>query len=130
MKSPFNHLPPFFRVAYWRGDDIVIEVTKHFSFTSSYGTITVPIGFHSDGLSIPRIAWPLVGPATGKGFAAGLIHDFLYSQASNLRYPDFTRAEADAIFLECLYHLGVSWPKRHAMHLAVRSFGWQFYKKK
>jgi hypothetical protein len=130
MSAYFPYMPPRFQVSHWHGDSMIVRVTKPFHANTSYGPITVPVDFLSDGMSIPRFAWPLVGPTTGRGFAGGLVHDFLYAKASDAHYRDITRAEADEIFLECLYHLGVSWPKRHAMHLAVRSVGWRSYKRR
>ena len=130
MTTYFPDLPPRFRVSHWHGDIMVVRMTKDFIVNSSKGTIIVPQGFFSDGLSIPRAFWSLVGPSTGRGFAAGLPHDLLYTQEGSAMYPHLTRKDADDIFLEALYHLGVSWPKRHAMHLAVRSAGWRSYKKR
>jgi hypothetical protein len=129
MNLHFPDAPPQFRVLRWDGDVMVIVLTHHLRCLTSLGWITVPTGFHSDGLSIPQFAWSVVGPSTGCAFVAGLLHDFLYSKASDV-YFKVDRKTADELFLEAMYHLGVPWHKRHAMHAAVRLAGWKSFKKK
>jgi hypothetical protein len=84
--------------------------------------ITVPAGFEFDGPSVPRLpgTYILFG---GKGQAAGVLHDFLYSAASPV-----TRAQADATYREALEVTGHGWFVRNAMYLGVRSFGWRYFK--
>ena len=90
-------------------------------------THTVPIGFKTDGASIPKIFWSVVGsPFTGLYRRAALIHDYLYfSQTTKRNY-------ADKIFLEAMKVLKVSWWKRRMMYAAVRLCGfrpWNRHKK-
>ena len=80
---------------------------------------TVPIGFITDGASIPKIFWSLVGsPFTGLYRRAALIHDYFYHTQK------VTRQYADKIFLEAMKYLKVSWLKRCLMWSAVRTNGW------
>ena len=89
-------------------------------------TIEVPVGFISDGASIPRIFWTIIGsPWSGKYAKAAVIHDFLYVRQF------YTRKKSDLIFLEGMKVLGVSWWKRKAMYWAVRiasGIPWNKYK--
>lgn len=81
--------------------------------------IEVPIGFVSDGASIPRIAYSLIGGRwTGKYVKAALIHDWLYfSQTTEQKF-------ADKVFIVAMRVMGVSWWRRVVMYRAVRIFGW------
>jgi hypothetical protein len=126
------HFPdvPQFRPLRWDGDVMVIVLEHYIRCLTSVGWITLPTGMVSDGLSIPRWAWAIIGPGTGRAFMAGLLHDYLYSKASDEKWSHITRKQADDLFLEAQYHLGIPWPKRHAMHAAVRLAGWRSYKKK
>ena len=96
MNLHFPDAPPQFRVLRWDGDVMVIVLTHYLRCLTSLGWITVPTGFHSDGLSIPQFAWSVVGPSTGCAFVAGLLHDFLYSKASDV-YFKVDRKTADEI---------------------------------
>ena len=110
----------------WSGDIMRLVLFEDFIISTSRGDINIPKGFVTDGLSIPRFAWPIVGPTTGRAFIAGLLHDYLYSKASP---HDFSRAVADQLFLEIMYNLGIGF-RRNIIYSAVRMFGWRFYKKK
>ena len=120
-------LPPF-RVFGWEHDDMIVRLEHYLSIPTSKGVITIPTGFLSDGLSIPPAARPLVGPATGKPFMAGLLHDFLYSRSSTAHF-NMTRKDADDLFLEVMFNLGIGF-RRNLIYAAVRGFGWRSYKKK
>lgn len=87
-------------------------------------SIEILAGMTTDGASIPRVAWrlighpfqvPLLGPALG--------HDALY--AAEL----IPRNEADEWFLEAMKKAGIGWAKRNAIWLAVRSGGWTVWNK-
>ncbi len=106
-----------------RGDTRLFRLISPFTCYSSYGTITVPAGFVTDGASIPRLFWALLGPF-GPWFAAAIIHDYLYSDL-NTR---FTREQSDLIFKEAMFNLGVDWPRREAIYRAVRAFGGRSFK--
>jgi len=80
------------------------------------GVIHVPAGFITDFASVPRFFWRLF-PPTGTYGKAAVVHDYLY------RCTDIDRAICDAVFLEAMEVLGVSWIARRLMHRAVRVFG-------
>lgn len=101
-------------------------ITKvELSYTTKKGiTHIVPIGFITDGASIPKIFWSLVGsPFTGLYRRAALIHDYLYFTQTT------KRSYADKVFLEAMKVLGVSWWKRRLMWVAVRVGGWRPWNK-
>lgn len=86
--------------------------------------VSIKAGMPTDGASIPRIAWrvighpfqiPLLGPALG--------HDALY--AAEL----IPRDEADRWFLEAMKKAGIGWVKRNTIWLAVRAGGWAVWRK-
>ena len=79
--------------------------------------IEVPEGFHTDFASVPRCFWPIFPPIGQHGKAA-VVHDYLYRSKSG-----FSRVVGDAIFLDAMTVLGVTWWRRWAMYLAVRLFG-------
>ena len=92
--------------------------------TNKYITYTVPIGFVTDGASIPKLFWSLVGsPFTGLYRRAALIHDYLYAIQTT------KRSYADKVFLECMKVLKVGWWKRRIMYMAVRTCGWRPWNK-
>lgn len=80
---------------------------------------TVPAGTVTDGASIPRLFWSLLPPLGRYGYAA-LLHDYLYQTGA------VSRKETDLVFLAHMKQLGVPFPVRWAMFLAVRGFGWAY----
>lgn len=80
--------------------------------------IQVPEGFKTDGASIPRIFWTIVGHPMSRYAQAAVVHDYLY------HIRQFTRARSDEVFLEAMEDLKVPFYKRYPMWLYVRSFGW------
>lgn len=79
--------------------------------------INVPIGFHTDFASIPRILWAFL-PRWGKYGNAAVIHDYLYWVQSPRN-----RKESDDIFLAGMKVLEVPNWKRKLIFYAVRWFG-------
>jgi hypothetical protein len=106
----------------------VFALIKPFRYISSIGTIHVPAGFLTDGASVPRVFWSIFDPF-GPYFHAALVHDFLYSRQSSERY-DLDRAEADEIFKEAMFNIGIGWATRETIYHAVRLFGWRNFKRK
>lgn len=106
----------------------LFQLTHYFRVITSFGTVTVPTGFVTDGASIPRMFWNILSPF-GQYFPAALLHDYLYSRGSTMHF-ECDREEADFLFLEAMFNLGVPWHTRHTIHTAVRMFGGKSYKKK
>ena len=80
-------------------------------------TLFIPDGFIFDSASIPRIAWRLFPPSTGKHRTPALIHDWLCA-SGNVSWSD-----AADIFLQAMKVARVNCIKRYAIYWAVRSFG-------
>jgi len=115
--------PLEFQAAGFHNGSMLLRMSNRFRYFSSFGQVTVPKHFVTDGASIPRMFWAILSPF-GDYFAPALIHDFLYSPLNT----EFTREEADLIFLEAMFNVGVPWHRRHLIHAAVRLFGWASYK--
>jgi hypothetical protein len=116
MANPFRDLPTLDPPAKANGEWTTTEdwCTPAIDGVAVY----IRAGMRTDGASIPRIAWrlvghpfqiPLLGPALG--------HDALY--AAEL----VSREEADRWFLEAMRRAGIGWVKRNTIWLAVRAGG-------
>ncbi len=99
----------------WRVDSPITFVDEHHEVTVKPGAIT-------DGASIPRVFWRLIGgPFSGRYIGAALIHDQLYVTQG---YGGmFTRKEVDQIFHRAMLSLGVSRWRAQLMYWAVRTGG-------
>ena len=122
MSNPFPDQLQFKNAGH-KGGSILLRLSSRFRYFSSIGVVTVPKNFITDGASIPQCFWSFLGPFGGY-FEAAVVHDFLYSPLNT----EFTRDEADYIFLEAMHNLGVPWHRRHVIHAAVRAFGWRHFK--
>lgn len=92
------------------------------SFVGSTHTVTVSEGFVTDGASIPRAFYTLIGcPYNGQYIGSAIIHDALYN--SRL----LPKVDADRMFLEMLKDNGVGAVKRNLMYWAVKFFGKSSY---
>lgn len=98
------------------------RLVEPFEYESSIGTISVPAGFKTDFASIPQAFWNIL-PPWGKYGKAAVVHDYLYRTPGAASKPI-----ADAIFLEAMKALHVSWLVRYAMFVAVRCCGGGSYK--
>jgi hypothetical protein len=112
-----------FEDAGMRGSSRCFRLTEDFTYLSAVGAITVPSGFVTDGASIPKIFWSILSPF-GDYFAAAVIHDYLYSNNND----KFSRLQADLIFKEAMFNLGVPWYRREVIFRAVHSFGGSSFK--
>ena len=92
------------------------------SFVGATHMVTVGDGFVTDGASIPRAFYTLIGcPLSGKYVGSAIIHDALYN--SRL----LPKVDADKMFLEMLKDNGVGAIKRNLMYWAVKYFGKSSY---
>lgn len=90
------------------------------------GEITIPAGFTTDLASIPRFFYRIVNPCTEGTRRPAIVHDFIYSGAT-----DLTRKQADVIFYDALRECGVNWLLANAMYYALRIGGrWAWRGKK
>lgn len=88
-----------------------------------YGEIIVPAGFITDLASIPRLCHRIVNPCTTGTRRPAIVHDYLYSGATNL-----TRKEADLVLYDALRECGINWAIANSMYYAVRTFGGQYWR--
>lgn len=85
----------------------------------------VPAGAETDGASIPRFWWRLIGhPLSEQYIAAAVIHDHLWRQALAGEVPF---SYANWVFRDALRASGVWWWRRTAMWLAVTLRGWEVW---
>ena len=83
-------------------------------------TLEVPVGFTTDGASIPPLFWPMVGhPYSPSSLRAAILHDFL----CRTRPAGFSSILVHRIFFETLMVDGCARPRAWSMWLAVRVFG-------
>lgn len=76
----------------------------------------VPAGFESDGASIPRLLWPLIGPPISSShLIPAVVHDYLCDTAET--YPQ--RLIGDAVFRAMLLEYEVPRWKRAVMWAGV-----------
>lgn len=91
--------------------------TNIYYYDSRYtdSIIKVPLDYVSDGSSIPRFAWWIVGhPLQGQHALAGFLHDFITENKM------FDRKTCDLIYLEAHKDLGTPFIKRNLCYRAVR----------
>jgi len=79
--------------------------------------IRVKAGYETDGASIPRLAWRVVGHPFEEYEAAAVVHDILYDS------EHFSRALADECFRDLMRAVGIGAIRRSVIYRAVRMFG-------
>lgn len=80
--------------------------------------ILVPVGFVTDGASIPQACWSLVGgPFEGAYREPAIVHDWL------CQVRTLTSATTHTVFYEGMRTAGVNIVKARLMWAAVRFFG-------
>jgi len=107
----------------FRGDfigDRKFKAVRPFVYHSKIGgTITVPVNFITDGGTIPKIFYPVIGSPWGGRFTRiCIIHDYLCVVKT------FSRIKTQKIFLEGLNILGVPFWKKPIMYGGVRAWSW------
>jgi len=104
-----------------RTDDLMLWSTLSYYDKWSERVFIVPAGFCTDGASIPKSLWHIVGhPFQAQVREAAVVHDYLYSCLDEL---GLTRKEADQILYDICVELGMSEVKAQSFYLAVRAFG-------
>lgn len=93
-------------------------------FIVGVGAFTIPVGFVSDGASIPRFWWGRVQPFDGRYLRAFLKHDYLYSALNTT----VSRAEADKLLYDDLRAAGMGYITANEVYYAVRTFGGSCWK--
>lgn len=82
-------------------------------------------GLATDGGTIPRMFWSIIGSPYTYALPAYVIHDHYAELARHLYTADpdaarLLRYQCDQLFVEMLEYLGVNWMKRNIMYRAVR----------
>lgn len=91
-----------------------------YQLAQDYGDI--PSGFITDGASIPRFAWRVIGHPFESAYIEVFVeHDYDYQTGR------ITRAAADEKMLDGLKAKGCPWLKRYTIYWAVRLFGSAHY---
>jgi hypothetical protein len=112
--------------------DIILEEMKNglwklqddFSYENDYIQVTVKSNFVTDGASIPKVFWSVVGnPLENDLLKPAIIHDGLYTL---MQLP---RATCDKLLKEMLLFNGTSKMKAYFIYYAVRLFGGSHWKK-
>lgn len=88
-----------------------------FEYNSHVYRLVWQRGFVTDGGSVPRIAWRVIGHPLGEWLRDYLVHDAFYA------CEWASRSECDWLFLELLQEDGCDWFRRNAIWSAVRAAG-------
>lgn len=110
---PLEAIPPEYKLY-----KVQVDFEYHVGTEDSNEIIKVRKGTITDCLSIPQIAWSILGGPLGPYAPAGVIHDECYRRSL------YSRLRSDQIFKEALGVLGAGWWKRGTMYNFVRWFGW------
>ena len=96
-------------------------VSPSFDLDGKLYRVEVLPGYQTDGASVPRIAWTLIGhPMQQPLLGPALVHDILYSSQLTRNH-----STADEIFLYLMRKTGsISWVKRNTVWSQVRLWGW------
>lgn len=85
-----------------------------------YGGVDVPVGFDSDGASVPRALWGLVFPAEDlRAMFGAIFHDFCY----RTHPATWEKKSADKTFKLLLIEGGVPSIRANLAYWGVRLFG-------
>ena len=96
----------------------VVRTLRPLYYQTALGLVVVPENFRSDGASMPRLFWRLIGhPFQMQYLREAILHDWLY------RTQPCSRALADRIFYELLAGKVKPW-RRKLIYLGLRLGGW------
>lgn len=90
----------------------------------SMGSITVPKGFTTDLISVPKWARALVAPTDPKVLRAALIHDYIYDSIRNNNIIECAKdfKTADKILRDASISTGCNRNKAYIIYFAVRLY--------
>lgn len=103
----------------WDDDDEHMTVLIALTYLDPRDRVwSVPVGFKTDGASIPPFLWSFIGsPFNGHYRLPALFHDAAYGT------PGVKRAEADRMFFDAMREEGVGLVKALLMWAGVRIGG-------
>ena len=96
------------KLAYIKGSEGKFKLLSPLIYysKSTNSKFVAPAGFVTDGASIPKVFWSIIGsPFTGKYLHGAVIHDCLYSKK---HYNFISRKYADNLFLEIMLNNGTN----------------------
>lgn len=95
------------------------EVMEDFSYKDRLGRVwTTTKGYQTDGASIPKLLWPVIGDPYGGGYIkSAVIHD----QACDERKR--TWQETHQVFFDAMIEEGVNPTRAYVMYAAVYKYG-------
>lgn len=82
----------------------------------------IPVGFETDGGSVPRPLWWWIPPFGDDAESAYVLHDRLYKDAE--LYDGMTRGKADELLRQAAIAEGLPPARARVIWLGVRSGGW------
>lgn len=97
----------------------ILDATLEYDSDLLGRVVVVPVGFSSDGASVPRFMWAIY-PPFGAYLEAAVVHDYFCVSHS------VDSVTAAKVFLEAMEACGVSKWRRRKMYFAVRWFGPRF----
>jgi hypothetical protein len=100
------------------------KLQDDFSYEDEYIKITIKSNFITDGASIPKLFWSIIGnPLENDLLKPAIIHDGLYT------LMQLKRLECDKLLKEMLLFNGTSKMKAYLIYYIVRLFGGSHWKK-
>lgn len=102
---------------------ILLDDFVYISKSTMCFNFTVPKGYVTDLLSIPKSLWKIFPPFEFPALFGSIVHDILYAGEI------VPRKVADKIFLQAMLDAGETPWKSKAMYYAVRVFGGFTYEK-
>lgn len=105
-------------IAIERGGELVCRVTTPFPLLPWGLYTTIPEGFESDGMSVPRAFWSWIGPRIApRTIGPCIAHDWLYIS------HDISRKAADKFLRRTLEGNGYPTAKAWMVYVGVRAGG-------
>ncbi len=98
--------------------ELLVEFTYFIGSEDSGEKIVVTKGFVSDGASIPRFLWSIVGHPWGEYEQSAWLHDYI------CREKLYARKKCDQIMRDSMVVLKVKKWKRFMIYRGLRTFGW------
>ena len=90
-----------------------------------YMDLAIPVGFESDGASVPRFFWRLVfPPSDSRALYAAFVHDYVYRTHPR----GWTKSNADRIFEHLLIGGGIPAWRAKLAYWGVKLFGARAWK--
>jgi hypothetical protein len=110
----------------------VRRVTKAGIYQAADGTTyRIPVGFLTDGASVPRFLWSMFPPFAGDYEPAAILHDVLYQRAEQFEGEDhghLSRSQCDDLMQEAMTVLKFTGWGQWMIYRGVRMGGWKAWR--